>query len=351
MLKAFGLFIALVITAAQTFSCTTFLIHHQNALVFGRNYDWVSGTGYVSTNLRGLLKTSMQVPDGSSVSWVSKYGSITFNQYGKEFPNGGMNEKGLVVELMWEDETKYPAKDSRPAISELQWVQYQLDNFSTVEEVIASGKKIRISTSSVPLHYLVADASGKAATIEFINGQAVIHSGSSLPFPVLANDTYASSLQAIDKAKAATNSSIPFTSNSLQRFATACKMVNSYDGSRPATDYAFDVLKSVTQPNFTKWSIVYDIQNKKVMFRTAEAREVKAIDFSAFNFDCSTPPLALDMNAAHKGNVRQYFSAYSAQTNSAAIEKAGEESKSRIPVTKEAVLAYSKYASTVKCDQ
>jgi penicillin V acylase-like amidase (Ntn superfamily) len=26
----------------------------------------------------------------------------------KEFPNGGMNEKGLVVEMMWLDGTSFP---------------------------------------------------------------------------------------------------------------------------------------------------------------------------------------------------------------------------------------------------
>ena len=67
-------------------------------MIFGRNYDWVTGEGIVSTNLRGLQKTSLQMGDGSALNWVSNYGSITFNQYGKEFPTGGMNEKGLVVE-------------------------------------------------------------------------------------------------------------------------------------------------------------------------------------------------------------------------------------------------------------
>ena len=68
------------------------------------------------------------MPDGNTISWVSQYGSITFNQYGKEFPTGGMNEKGLVVELMWLDGTIYPQPDERPAIGVLQWIQYQLDN-------------------------------------------------------------------------------------------------------------------------------------------------------------------------------------------------------------------------------
>jgi len=165
-------------------------------MIFGRNYDWVTDAGMVCTNLRGLSKTSMKAAEGSTISLVSQYGSITFNQYGKEFPTGGMNEKGLVVELMWLDETKYPKPDARPAVDVLQWVQYQLDNCATIDDVVATDKKVRIAAvGNTPLHYLVADAKGNAATIEFLDGKMLVHKGSDLPFPVLTNDDYASSLE------------------------------------------------------------------------------------------------------------------------------------------------------------
>ena len=45
-----------------------------------------------------------------------------------------MNEKGLVVELMWLDGTTYPQPDERPSVGVLQWIQYQLDNYSTIEK-------------------------------------------------------------------------------------------------------------------------------------------------------------------------------------------------------------------------
>ena len=75
-------------------TCTTFFLQHNGQMVFGRNYDWLADAGMVCTNQRGLMKTSIKNPDGNTISWVSSYGSITFNQYGKEFPTGGMNEKG-----------------------------------------------------------------------------------------------------------------------------------------------------------------------------------------------------------------------------------------------------------------
>src|SRR5688572_12628309 len=153
-------------------ACTTFFINKNGQMVFGRNYDWITDAGMVCTNLRGLSKVSLQTENGKAISWVSGYGSITFNQYGKEFPHGGMNERGLVVELMWLQETQYPESDDRASINVLQWIQYQLDNCANIGEVIATDKKLRIDPAAgAPLHFLVADGSGKAATIEFIDGK------------------------------------------------------------------------------------------------------------------------------------------------------------------------------------
>src|SRR5450432_235264 len=112
--KIFFLISGWLILLPQVFACTTFFINKNGELIFGRNYDWVSDAGLVCTNLKGLYKTSLKTRNDNTISWVSKYGSITFNQYGKEFPTGGMNETGLVVELMWAAGSQYPKPDNRP---------------------------------------------------------------------------------------------------------------------------------------------------------------------------------------------------------------------------------------------
>ncbi|HEX8355939.1 MAG TPA: linear amide C-N hydrolase, partial [Segetibacter sp.] len=171
------LFATAIFSVRSSTACTTFFLQKNGQYVFGKNYDWMSGTGMVNTNLKGLFKSSLPLEGGNVLSWTSKYGSTTFNQYGKEFPNGGMNETGLVVELMWLSESEYPEKDNRPGFSVLQWIQYQLDNCSTVGEVVATDKIIRITSTGTPQHYLVADSKGNVATIELINGKMVVHRG------------------------------------------------------------------------------------------------------------------------------------------------------------------------------
>lgn len=330
-------------TVAQ--ACTTFFIHHNGKMVFGRNYDWMADAGMVCTNQRGLAKTSMKTDDGKTISWISQYGSISFNQYGKEFPTGGMNEKGLVVELMWLDGTMYPKPDDRPVINVLQWIQYQLDNCSTIEEVIATDKKLRIISKGTPLHYLVADAKGNAATIEFLNGKMVVHRDGDLPMPVLTNDTYDRSVKSNANGTANGN-------NSLERFSTACKMIQEYKakpGEKSLVDQSFDILNKVSQGDYTKWSIVYDISDKKIYFKTEKFQQVKSVSFSSFNFSCNTASKVLDMNRAEQGNMSTYFANYSSGTNNLILEKTIKQSSPPIEVSQEEKLAIKSYPDTIHC--
>ena len=323
-------------------------------MVFGRNYDWITGNGMVCTNQRGLVKTSDKTKDGATISWVSKYGSITFNQYGKEFPTGGMNEKGLVVELMWLDGTIYPfSTDKRPVIGVLQWIQYQLDNCSTIEEVIATDKNLRISSSDVPLHWLVADAKGNAATIEFLDGKLVVHTGNDLPFPVLTNDPYASSLEQTKTVTTSTNgNSFSFSNNSIDRFAKACNMVRKYHEASittPVVDYSFMILDKVAQDSHTKWSIVYDISNKKIYFKTLGYTDIKNVPFSAFDFNCSLPSKAMDMNQDGKNDVSKFFRDFSLDLNSRMVNQSFDESKKEFTVSDENRKAHWQYPAHISC--
>lgn len=343
-MKRILLFLVLGLYGQFIFACTTFCINKNGQIVFGRNYDWVTGAGIVNTNQRGLFKTSMKSGNAATVSWISKYGSITFNQYGKEFPTGGMNEKGLVVELMWLDGTRYPAEDNRPAVGVLQWIQYQLDNAATTAEVIASDSRLRINERATPIHYLIADASGKVATIEFLNGKMVVHKDDKLPFPVLTNDTYAASVQS---AKTLVGKpAVSLDNNSLDRFVKACSMVkqfNESDINMPVTDFAFSLLDKVSQGSFTRWSIVYDITNKKVHFKTEANKSIKSFQFSAFDFACNKPAKMFNMNQDVKGDIDNRFILPDKKIKQEVLKQAVSESSDRVSISKkdeEALLGF-----------
>ena len=280
--------------------------------MFGRNYDYGFGDGAVLLNPRGMQKRSLV--DKSPAHWTSRYGSLTFNQYGRDNPMGGVNERGLVVELMWLDETRYPEPDSRPAVATLEYIQYLLDNYATVEEALEGSKRIRIGTRT-PLHYLVADKSGDVATIEFLEGRRVVHRGDTLPNPVLANSTYEKSLEHLKGRQSQGAAGPAFTSGSLDRFAQAAQRVAALerDKATQLVEKSFGILDEVKQSSHTKWQVVYDLPRGTVHWRTSANSERRAIRFDALDFACGNARI-LDIDEG-RGDVTAALAPYSPQAN------------------------------------
>lgn len=295
-------------------ACTTFCLFHGKDLIFGRNYDFPIDYGMVIINKRNVSKSALVDSGELAAQWTSKYGSLTFNQFGRDNPMGGMNEAGLIVELMQLDDTQYPALDSRPALGCLEWIQYQLDNSATVKEVILQAEKVRIR-SHVGVHYLLADSKGEIASIEFLNGKLVYHRGDEMPVKALANSTYEESLAYLKRGEG--NIALPASTSSLDRFVRAGVMAKNYKPSaaKSAIDYSFDILRNVAQGAHTQWSIVYDVRNRAVHFFTNKARRVRHVNLQSFDFACAVPVKILDVNADISGDIASHFSNYTPEAN------------------------------------
>lgn len=351
LLVFFAVFICLVPPSSHP--CTTFLIDYGDELVFGRNYDWMVDEGFVMVNKKHVAKTALTSDEPAH--WTSTYGSLTFNQYGRELPMGGMNEIGLVVEVMWLDETKYPEPDSRPAIDNLQWVQYQLDNSSIVEEVINSDSLVRIRPGGgATIHYLVSDRMGHCASIEFIDGKLVYHTGETMAVKTLTNDTYSASIEFLKKHEGFGGKlPIPDGPGSLERFVRASKFIKTYDPkiSKSAVDYAFDILANVAQSEWTKWSIVYDIQNLRVYFRTFANRETRYIDLDSLDFSCTTDVKVLDMNAEGSGNILDDFLDYTQEVNRKLIGNVFKKTEFLKDTPEDVLDAISRYPESTVCTE
>lgn len=308
-----------VIASSEGFACTTFCLKNKGEVLFGKNYDWMIGDGMIYVNKREVAKFSQM--EKNPAKWESKYGSVTFNQYGRETPSGGMNEAGLVIEIMWLDGTKYPASDGRPEIGVMEWLQHNLDTAATVAEVIKNTEGLRV-TSPVTLHYLVADRKGDSTTIEFLDGKLVAHTGDKLPVATLTNDTYASSLEYAKKTDAANAKSI----SSLDRFARASKRTSEFSAKptteKEAVDYAFETLADAAQPGYTQWSIVYDQKRGKVYFRTLKSPAIKVIDTRAFDYACGSTVKMLDIDTPAAGEANARFIDYTREGNRNLIERA-----------------------------
>jgi penicillin V acylase-like amidase (Ntn superfamily) len=308
--------------------CSTFVLRDGKQMYLGRNWDHFSSLGLIIVNKRDMLKKALLAPPEKPVQWISRYGSVTFNQIGKEFPFGGMNEKGLVVEMMWLEETQYPEPDERPAIMELQWIQYQLDNCATVQEVIQSEKTLRISQNVSKQHYLICDRFGNTATVEFIKGKMIFNSGEYLPVEALTNNTYETCIELYNEYKTYNlDKQIAHTTlGSRDRFIKLARRLNDYraEDIGPPVEYAFDMLASVGVGKVigkcTGWSIVYDVMNLRIYFKTFENRNIRTVNAMNFDFSGSSPSMMLNMNKTGEGDVSDDFELYSRAGNDSLLQ-------------------------------
>jgi len=315
-----GCIFAAMLLTPSSYACTTFCLDSDDNLVVGKNFDWPIGDALLVVNKRNVTKTAYFWTGEQTAVWTSKYGSVTFNPHGAEHPFSGMNEVGLVVSAMGLSASIYQAPDSRPVISALQWIQYQLDNAATVAQVISSDLDLRISNDDqMTLHFLVCDSTGTCATIEFIDGELVYHTQETMPVKVLANSMYSSDLEHWEKGE------IPEDDwSTTERFFTAAQMLEDYDSavSGPAIDYTFDILSNLTWWIDTQWSIAYDIQNQRINFHTFGNENRRYVDLSSFDFSCSTPVKVLDVQQDLSGDISDNFIDYTYEINRDLIEKA-----------------------------
>lgn len=360
--RFFLIFISLPCLFPQNIQpCTTFSFDRDGRPVFGKNYDWHLEHGFLIINQRGVFKTALEdrkKDPGPFARWRSRYGSLTFNQYGRELPMGGINEAGLVIELMSLGATKYPAPDSRSALGALQWIQYQLDNFSKVKQVIASDSLVRIHPDGGRgIHFLIVDKEGDCAVIEFLDGYLEYYTQATLTIKALANSTYLQSLAYLKRHKGfGGNQDILSSSQSLDRFVRAANMLKAYDpkAQQPPVDYAFDILSNVANSSATwgtKWSIVYDIQNLRVYFRTFSNRQIKFVDLHRLDFSCQPPVKASTMDLDASGNITDHFRDYTQQMNLESIRHSfkGTDFLKNIP---DSVLEeLSTYPESMRCEQ
>lgn len=295
----------LVSSAAE--ACTRFVYLGANdQVITARSMDWKTDVG---TNLwvfpRGMKRSGQAGPN--SIQWTSKYGSVIASAYDISTTDG-MNEAGLVANILWLAESTYPKYDGKtPGLSIAAWAQYVLDNFATVQEAVDALAKepYTIVTANVPgeeklatLHLSLSDSSGDSAIIQYIDGkQVILHSRS---YQVMTNSpifTEQLALNAYWKEIGGTVM-LPGTNRSADRFARASFYVNAIPKSEnpvEAIASVFSVIRNVSvpfgittpdQPNIssTRWRTVADHKRKLYFFESALTPNIFWVDLTRLDF-------------------------------------------------------------------
>lgn len=341
-------------------ACTSLCLNENAGPVVGANFDGPTPDGMMVINKRGFLKTAMADPekDLNPVSWKSKYGSVTFNFLGIEWPWAGMNEAGLVITSMRLEETRYPHPDDRPSIHMGQWVQYQLDRYGTVDEVVSNGDRLRIRNNSRSgVHYMAVDQWGNCAVVEFVAGRFIFYTEEQLPIKALANDPYARSVQNTKNFKGfGGERQIPEGNMSYGRFLRAASLLQRSNGVHlfNPIGHAFDILDRVRFNNhpyiLTQWSIVFDTRARQIYLKTRKLQTIRSIGLDAIDYSCSGQVKTIDIHHWLPAHGTQMFLDYDYQINRKGFQRAFPKNPMKARLYERRLDRISRYPETFLCE-
>ncbi|MBO9203484.1 MULTISPECIES: linear amide C-N hydrolase [Niastella] len=316
------------------YACTRVVYEGLNGtIITARSMDWKSD---IPANLwifpRGIVRNGEA--GTTSVKWKSKYGSVITSSWDIA-SSDGMNEKGLVGNLLWLTESVYPkfVKDKdKPGLSISIWLQYALDNFATVEEAVAYLQKEEfvVVSSHIPgtdifatVHLSLSDATGDNAIFEYINGKLAIHHDRS--YVTMTNSPIFEEQMAINTYWKGIPGTImlPGTNRAADRFVRASYYIDAIpktDNTRVALASVFGVIRncsvplgisSKTEPNIssTRWRTVADQKNLVYYFDNVLNPNVVWVEFNKIDFSekGKVMKLSLANNENYSGECSMNF--------------------------------------------
>lgn len=327
-----GIAVVFAMSVPYADACTNFLIEARDGtLVNGRSMEFAQPMASMAVvHPRGEAVQSIAPGGKKGLAWTSKYGYVMMTSQGKEGPNDGLNEKGLSLGFLWFPETKYPAitpEESGKAVEILDFASWLLGNFATVDEARQQVRDVRVwgqvnplLKGVPPLHVALQDATGASLVIEFADGQMNVYDN---PFGVLTNSpafpwqltnlrNYVN-LTAVDaKPLVASGVSLPSTGHGAgmlglpadatppSRFVRT--FFNTHNAApakdaRGAVNLALHILNAVDIPqgtdrlsaktlvgDYTQWTVIKDLTNLVLYFRSYGDLSPKAIDLKKLDF-------------------------------------------------------------------
>ena len=326
----------LLLSAAMSitaYACTRAVyLGPEGTIITVRSMDWETDLG---SNLwvfpRGMRRDGAAGPN--SINWTSKYGSVVASAF-EAATADGMNEKGLVANMLYLAESEYPqappTSKSQP-MSISVWTQYVLDNYATVEEVVAGAREDTFYVLPVQtpdghagtVHLAVSDPTGDSAIFEYIGGKLIIHHGKE--YQVMTNSPIYDQQLALNAywKQIGGTTMLPGTNRAADRFVRTSFYINAVPkttDNREAIASAFSVIRNASVPlgistpgapniSSTIWRTVSDHKNRRYYFESARSPNVFWVDLGDFNFAPGQPvkKLTLTGGAIYAGDAAAKF--------------------------------------------
>ena len=247
-----------VTASLPAWGCSLFAaLGDADEMVYGRNFDWDYSPAV-------LLFT--HPPEGyASVSMVdiAYFGFEGARAHGltdlplverralldtPRLPFDGMNERGLVVGMAAVSPGQMVPDPNKETTGSLRVIRKMLDQAGDVDDAVAILASYNIDfEGGPPIHYLIADSSGRAALVEFYQGEMVIFANET-PYHLATNFLRASAGESAE--------------GECWRYDKLSQRLRETEG-RMTAQGAMDLLAAVSQEG-TQWSIVYGISTGDV---------------------------------------------------------------------------------------
>lgn len=236
---------------ATPWACTTFSAFGAEGIaLLGRNFDWNHQAslllftdppdGYASASLVDVAYFGIEEQEPS---WVDRAALLD----APFWPFDGMNEAGLAVGMMAISRSRFDGDPQKTTIDSLQVIRLILDYAGDVDEALALMDDYNIDFGGgPPVHYLIADASGHSAVVEFIDDEMRVLRNEG-PWQVSTNFIISEEHpQGAD--------------SSCWRYNAAYEALDQAGGD-VSLEEAMAILETVSQSGtyHTMWSVVYDV--------------------------------------------------------------------------------------------
>lgn len=246
----------------KNFGCAAFFARTQeNDVIFGRNMDCECGIGMVTRIKESYAYQSLALTNMAELDWEDN----TYDTLEKDAkytlatpysPCDGMNEYGLSIAVLSDAQATYP-QNHDITLLDFSIPRLVLDRAKNVEEAIHLIQNYNLIYIVAPLHYMVADADGNSAVIEFVNGKMEILKKQG-NYQVVTNFTLFDNPLHQGFGK--------------DRFENIEARLHKHDGVISEND-ALELLKANVIPGDEQWSAVYNLTKRTMMITFARDYE------------------------------------------------------------------------------
>lgn len=301
-----------LLATQDAIACTRVLwMSPDGQVIVGRTQDWTEKAGHAFRVFpRGIERVGAVAEN--PLKWTSKYGSLVLTAYDAG-THEGVNEEGLSGHILYlAENAAFGARDtSKEAIGVMQWMQYYLDNFATVEEAVEATKSIGFQIEPLILpngyptevHMSLSDKTGDSAVIEYKDGVPQIYHDRR--YTVMTNEpTYDVQIENLKKYRSfGGDQPLPGERTPMDRFVRAAYYAAGLQQPADrgeAAAFMFSVIRNVSvpfglgdpdKPNVasTIFRTVQDLTGERYYFESTYAPNVVWVNYDQMDFTAGQP--------------------------------------------------------------